>query len=79
MTESHLAQYSKVSGLSEEQLMELLEALQAVVKTGKLADLKAVMATMTREERNKIYACFKEVCCFRDRKSSHDKWQNGFF
>ncbi|KAJ4155214.1 hypothetical protein LMH87_000470 [Akanthomyces muscarius] len=61
VTESHLAQYSKVSGLSEEQLMELLEALQAVVKTGKFADLKAVMATMTREERNKIYACFKEA------------------
>ncbi|OAA71028.1 hypothetical protein LEL_09619 [Akanthomyces lecanii RCEF 1005] len=61
VTESHLAQYSKVPGLSEEQHKKLLEALQAVVKAGKLADLKAVMAAMTREESNKIYACFKEA------------------
>ena len=78
VTESHLAQYSKAPGLSEEQHKKLIEALQAVVKTGKFADLKSVMAAMMREESNKIHACFKEVCCFRDRKPFHDKWQNDF-
>lgn len=75
VTKSQIAQDPNVPGLSEEQLKELPEALQAAVKTGKFADLKAVMMAMTREERSKLYDFIDAVCCFRDRNSFHDKWE----
>lgn len=63
---SQIAQDPNVPGLSEEQLKELPEALQAAVKTGKFADLDAVLTAMTREERSKFDDFIDAVCCARD-------------